>query len=183
MARKAAVARDSARRKKPWSGGSGSGPKLIIHLTVSHGRTGWLARSGTGSRPRDRRRPAQGRGRERPPVSDAPRRSRTGDSCQGPARQGGFSGAVAVGRELAEVGGVGTLAERLGQAPDLRFPDPAVPPRDFLEAGDFESLAFFDGLDERAGFNQAPGRARVEPGDPPSHHGHVQMAVVEVDAV
>ena len=78
---------------------------------------------------------------------------------------------------------VAILLHRLGQSLELRGVDPALAERDFLRAGDFQSLALLDRRDELAGVEQAVVGAGVEPGVAAPQRLHLQPALLEVDAI
>ena len=73
--------------------------------------------------------------------------------------------------------------QRLGQAPQPGFVDPAVAPRDFLRAGNFQSLAVLKRGDELAGFEQTLVRAGVEPSVATTHDFDVELALLKVQAI
>src|SRR4051812_7628690 len=98
-----------------------------------------------------------------PPASYAVRgRSRQWPtSCRAP---GGASirscdgigmGSDAFVRQLKEVSPIAGLGHLLAPAADLARRQPALPPGDFLQAGDLEPLTLFERLDEMRRFEQA----------------------------
>lgn len=69
------------------------------------------------------------------------------------------------------------------QALQLRGIDPPMAPRDFLGAGDFQSLPILKRGDELTRLEQAFMRAGVQPGIAAAHDFHLQQALFEVQPV
>ena len=78
---------------------------------------------------------------------------------------------------------VAVLRQRLGKCFELFRRDPALAEGDFFRAGNLEALAFFNGRDELAGFEQAIVGAGVEPGIAATHDFDVELSLLEVEAV
>src|SRR5437870_9866610 len=75
---------------------------------------------------------------------------------------------------------VGVVLHRLGDAHDVVRRDVAHAVRDLLDAGDHESLALLDRLDERRGLQERLVSARVEPRDPAAELLDAELSAAEV---
>src|SRR5437870_4693885 len=78
---------------------------------------------------------------------------------------------------------VGIVLHRLGDAHDVVRRDVAHAVRDLLDAGDHESLALLDRLDERRGLQERLVSPRVEPRDPAAELLDAELPAAEVRRV
>lgn len=83
----------------------------------------------------------------------------------------------------AKVFCVGSLAKGGDRVLELIDAHPAVPPGDFLKAGDFEALVVFDRPDELRGFEKGFVSAGIQPGVAAAEDFDVEFAAFEVGAV
>ena len=78
---------------------------------------------------------------------------------------------------------VSAFGDGLGERFKLRGGDEAQAIGDLFRAGDVESLAAFDGVDEDGGFKERVVGAGVEPGHAAAHDLDAERAGLEVAAV
>src|SRR5207247_785456 len=85
--------------------------------------------------------------------------------------------------QAQQVLAVGVVPHRLRDGHDIVRRDVPHAVRDLLDAGDHESLALLDGLDERGRLQQRLVRSRVEPRDPAAELLDVELPAPEVRRV
>src|SRR5215469_15057712 len=83
----------------------------------------------------------------------------------------------------AQIGSVAAVVEGGGEALELCAIYVSGAIGNLFRAGDLESLALLDDLDEGGGFQQGVVRARVEPGHAASHELGMELAALKVEAV
>ncbi|MNY16448.1 hypothetical protein D3C86_1497110 [compost metagenome] len=84
---------------------------------------------------------------------------------------------------LQQISPIGIFSQWCRQILHLLCADKALAVSDLFRAGDFQALAMLDGLNEVTCFNHAFMGSSIQPSITTAHHGHRQIALLQIDTV